>query len=70
MDEQLSSHHRDTLEKIFRHPTSGNIDWREVLSLLEYLGTTTEERNGKFKVTWVPKLRCSTRRVGKTSTSR
>ena len=54
MDEQLSSHHRDTLEKIFRHPTSGNIDWREVLSLLEYLGTTTQERNGKFKVTLGP----------------
>jgi hypothetical protein len=51
MAEQLSSHHRDTLEKIFRHPTSGNIDWREVLSLLEYLGTTTEERNGKYIVT-------------------
>lgn len=47
----FSSHHRDTVRKIFSHPTSGNIEWRDVLSLLEYLGTTTEERNGKFKVT-------------------
>ena len=44
-------HHRDTVRKIFSHPTSGNIEWRDVLSLLEYVGTTTDERNGKFKVT-------------------
>jgi hypothetical protein len=47
----FSSHHRDTLRKIFSHPTSGNIEWRDVLSLLEYVGTITEERNGKFRVT-------------------
>jgi hypothetical protein len=51
---RLSSHHRDTLGKIFRHPTSGNIEWREVLSLLDNVGTTTEERNGKFRVTLGP----------------
>jgi hypothetical protein len=50
MAAHLSSHHRDTIEKIVTHPASGNIEWREVLSLLEYLGTTTEERNGKFVV--------------------
>ena len=54
MDAQLSSHHRDTLEKIFRHPASGNIEWRDVLSLLEYLGMIAEERNGKFKVALGP----------------
>jgi hypothetical protein len=54
MDVRLSSHHRDTLRKIFSHPTSGNIEWREVLSLLEYVGTTTEERNGKFRVALGP----------------
>ena len=54
MDAHLSSHHRDTLGKIFTHPTSGNIEWREVLSLLDYVGTTTEERNGKFRVTLGP----------------
>lgn len=54
MDAHLSSHHRDTIEKIFSHPTSGNIEWREVLSLLEYVGTTTDEHNGKFRVTLGP----------------
>ena len=50
----LSSHHRDTLRSIFSHPTSGNIEWRDVASLLDYLGTTTEERNGKLRVTLGP----------------
>lgn len=47
----LNNHHRDTLERIFTHPSSGNIEWRQVLSLLEAVGTTTEEPNGKVKVT-------------------
>ena len=50
----LSSHHRDTLRRIFSHPTSGNIEWREVVSLLDYVGTTAEERNGKLRVTMGP----------------
>jgi hypothetical protein len=49
MDAHLSGHHRDTIQKIFSHPASGNIEWREVLSLLEYLGTTVEERNGNSR---------------------
>jgi hypothetical protein len=48
---ELNHHHRDTLERIFTHPSSGNIEWRQVLSLLEAVGTTTEEANGKLKVT-------------------
>jgi hypothetical protein len=54
MAEDLNHRHRDTLEKIFTHPTSGNIEWREVLSLLEAVGTVTEEHNGKVKVTLGP----------------
>jgi hypothetical protein len=50
----LSSEHRDTVEKIFRHPTSRNIEWRQVLSLLEQVGTVTHEHNGKLKVTLGP----------------
>jgi hypothetical protein len=42
----FSSHHRDTIRKIFSHPTSGNIEWRDVLALLEYVGTTTEDLHG------------------------
>ncbi len=48
---ELGSHHRDTLEKIFGHPASGNVEWREVLSLLEAVGTVDEEHNGKVRVT-------------------
>jgi hypothetical protein len=46
----LTHHHRVTLEKIFSHPLSGNVEWRQVLSLLESVGRTTREPNGKVKV--------------------
>ena len=47
----LGSHHRDTLERLFSHPSSANIEWRQVRSLLEVVGTVTEEPNGKVKIT-------------------
>jgi hypothetical protein len=50
MSADLTHHHRDTLEKIFSHPLSGNVEWRQVLSLLAAVGTTTQEPNGKVKV--------------------
>ena len=50
MAADLNHHHRVTLEKIFSHPVSGNVEWRQVLSLLEAVGTTTQEHNGKVKV--------------------
>ncbi len=48
---EVHGNHRATLESILRHPASGNIEWREVKSLLEALGAATEEHNGKLKVT-------------------
>jgi len=48
---EVSSEHRNTLDKIMRHPTSGNIEWRQVRSLLEAVGTVTEEHDGKLRVT-------------------
>ena len=48
---EVHGDHRATLEKILRHPAGGNIEWRQVRSLLEALGATTEEHNGKLKVT-------------------
>jgi hypothetical protein len=54
MDADLNNHHRDTIEKIFSHPASGNIEWRQVRSLLEAIGTTVEEHDGKVKVTLGP----------------
>jgi hypothetical protein len=50
MAADLNHHHRVTLEKIFSHPVSGNVEWRQVLSLLEVVGTTTQEHNGKVKI--------------------
>ncbi len=51
MTTDLSNEHRDTLERIFSHPSSGNIEWRQVKALLESLGSATEEHNGKLEVT-------------------
>jgi hypothetical protein len=50
MAADLNHHHRVTLEKIYSHPLSGNVEWRQVLSLLEAVGTITQEPNGKVKV--------------------
>jgi hypothetical protein len=47
----LDSEHRNTLEKILRHPASGNVEWRQVRSLLEAVATATEEHDGKLRVT-------------------
>jgi len=48
--DRVTADHRATLERIFRHPAGGNIEWRQVLSLLEAVGTVTEEHNGNVKV--------------------
>jgi hypothetical protein len=47
----LSPAHRDTLASIFRHPTSHNIEWHDVLSLLEAVGSVKERHDGKYTVT-------------------
>jgi hypothetical protein len=47
----VNSDHRATLERVFAHPASANIEWRQVRSLLEALGAVAEEHNGKLKVT-------------------
>jgi hypothetical protein len=49
--EHLSNHHRDTLLQIFQHPTSHNIEWPAVLSLLEAVGSVTQHHDGKYVVT-------------------
>jgi hypothetical protein len=65
MSTHLNNRHRDTLRKIFAHPTSRNIEWREALSLLEAVGTVLEEHNGKFKITVGPETEIVTRPRGK-----
>ena len=46
----LNNHHRDTLVKIFQHPTSHNIEWHDVLSLLQAVGTVEERHEDKYHV--------------------
>jgi hypothetical protein len=49
--EDLGSHHRDTVKRLFAHPASGNIEWREVKSLLESIGAASEAPDGALRVT-------------------
>ena len=46
----LNSHQRDTLAHIFRHPTSHNIEWHSILSLLNAVGTVQETHKGRLLV--------------------
>ena len=48
---KLDSHHRKTVEQIFAHPTSHNIQWHDVLSLLKAAGEAEEVHDGRYKVT-------------------
>jgi hypothetical protein len=65
MATSLNNRHRDTLAQIFSHPPSGNIEWRHVLSLLEAVGTVTEQQNGKLKVAVGPEIEVLERPRGK-----
>jgi len=47
----LNSHQRDTVAHIFRHPTSHNIEWHAVTSLLNAVGTVRETGKGHIEVT-------------------
>jgi hypothetical protein len=41
----LSGHHRDTLLQIFQHPTSHNVQWHDVLSLLGEIGSVEQRHD-------------------------
>ncbi len=47
----LNNHHRNTLAALFAHPTSHNVRWVDVVSLLGALGTVEDRHDGKVKVT-------------------
>jgi hypothetical protein len=47
----LDAHHQATVKKIFGHPVGHNIQWHDVLSLLESVGTVEAEHDGRHKVT-------------------
>ena len=47
----LSNNHRDTLNKIFAHPVSHNVEWQDVIGLLGAVGDIEERGGNKFSVT-------------------
>jgi len=42
----MKKKHLKTLEKIYRHPTSANIQWTDIESLFKELGADVSERAG------------------------
>lgn len=48
---ELDGHHRATVEKIFNHPISHNIQWHDVLSLVHHVAEVTEHPDGRVTVT-------------------
>jgi hypothetical protein len=59
--QHLDSNQRDTLLQLFQHPTSHNIEWHAVLSLLEAVGTVEQRHDGKFLVHIGPETEVLTR---------
>jgi hypothetical protein len=47
----LGAEHRDTVEHIFARPSSGNVEWRRVRSLLDAVATVDERSDGRLQVT-------------------
>jgi hypothetical protein len=46
--EHLSGHHRDTLLKIFQQDTNYNVEWHDVVSLLEAIGSIEQQHDDMF----------------------
>jgi hypothetical protein len=44
----LHGAHRRTLEALFRHPAAHNLEWMDVISLLENIGSVQRHANEKF----------------------
>ncbi len=42
----LSTKDHHILERIFQHPTSHNLEWHDVIALIDHLGTVEEKENG------------------------
>lgn len=48
---QLDAHHRATVEKLFNHPVGHNVQWHDVLSLLESVAAVSGGKDGRYTVT-------------------
>ena len=49
--QNLSNNHRDTLNKIFAHPVSHNVEWQDVIGLLGAVGDIEPRHGNKLAVT-------------------
>jgi len=47
---KLDHHHRLTVQKIFGHPINHNIQWHDVLCLLERCGDIHESHRGNWTI--------------------
>jgi hypothetical protein len=46
--EHLNSHHRATLVEIFQKETNYNVEWHDVISLLEAVGSIEQQHDDMF----------------------
>jgi hypothetical protein len=44
----ITGSHRRTLDAIFRHPSPHNLEWKDVVALIEKIGESREEADNKF----------------------
>jgi hypothetical protein len=47
----LTSSHQRTFDRIFQHPISHNLEWRDIHALLGEIAGVVKEHNGSLKVT-------------------
>lgn len=50
ISERVNHHHRDTIVTLFAHPTSHNLKWVDVISLLNAVGSVEEKPDGRIRV--------------------
>src|SRR5271163_3678252 len=46
--QKLSGANRRTLDAISRHPVAHNLEWSDVVALIEHLGTVEQKANAEF----------------------
>src|SRR5579872_6613413 len=44
----MERQHARVLDAIFEHPFPHNLEWADVLSLMQHIGTVTERHDGKY----------------------
>lgn len=50
ISERVNHHHRDTIATLFAHPTSGNLKWVDIISMLNAVGEVEDKGDGRIRV--------------------